>query len=209
MYLPTHFKIEDLAEIDRFITANAFGALVSVVDGVPFATHVPLQWMVRDDVRFVQGHMAKANPQWRGFSVDQEILLIFTGPHAYISPRWYTPGQNVPTWNYTAVHVYGRPRIVEDMAELHGMVKRLVDQYEADTGIAQPYRMEDMPADYIANLLRGTVGFEIAVTKIEAKYKLNQNRKPQDAHNVMAILDQQTDPNSQTMAQMMHRIYES
>lgn len=207
MYLPTHFKIDDIAEIDRFIAANAFGALVSVMDGAPFATHLPLQWVVQGDVRLVQGHMAKANPQWRGLSSEQEVLLMFTGPHGYISPRWYTPGQNVPTWNYTAVHVYGRPRIVDDVVELHGMVKRLVDQYEADTGIAQPYRMEDMPADYINNLMRGTVGFEIAVTKIEAKYKLNQNRKPQDAHSVLAILDQQADPNSQEMARMMHAIY--
>ena len=209
MYIPKLFEVSDSAEIDAFITAHPFGALVSVVDGVPFATHIPMQWVVRGDARFVQGHVARANPHWRSLSPEQEVLLMFTGPHSYVSPRWYTPGPNVPTWSYTAVHVYGRPRLIDDPAELHGMIKSLVDQYEADTGIAQPYRVEDMPADYIANLMKGTVGFEISVTRIEAKYKLSQNRKLQDAQQVMATLEAQPDDTSQAVAAMMHRVYDA
>ena len=210
MYLPQLFEIIDSAEIDAFITAHPFGALVSVVDGVPFATHIPLQWVVHDDspARFVHGHVARANPHWRSLSPEQEVLVMFTGPHSYITPRWYAPGNNVPTWSYTAVHVYGRPRIVDDPDELHGMIKRLVDQYETQTGIAQPYRIEDMQADYITNLMKGTVGFEITVTRVEAKYKLSQNRQLQDAHQVMATLAQQPDEVSRAVAQMMHRVYD-
>ncbi len=208
MYIPKRFEITDMQEIDAFITAHPFGALVSVIDGVPFATHIPMQWVARGEERFVHGHVAHTNPHWRSLAPEQEVLIMFTGPHSYITPRWYTPGNNVPTWNYTAVHVYGRPRIIHDSDEMHGLIKRLVDQYESDTGIAQPYRMEDMPADYIAKLINGTVGFEIIVTRIEAKYKLSQNRQVQDAQQVMATLAHQPDEMSHDVAQMMHRVYD-
>ena len=208
MYLPKHFEITDMHEIDAFIAANPFGALVSVVDGLPVATHLPLRWIVRGEERYVHGHVARANPQWRSLSPAQAVLVMFTGPHAYISPRWYTPGNHVPSWNYTAVHVYGAPRLVSEQIELQGMLKDLVDQYEADTGIAQPYRMEDMPADYIAKLMNGVVAFEIKVNRIEAKYKLSQNRELQDAHQVMETLAQQSDDTSQDVARMMHRVYD-
>lgn len=209
MYIPKLFEVTDAAEIDAFITANPFGALVSVVADVPFATHIPMQWVLRGEERLVYGHVARANPHWQSLSPEQEVLIMFTGPHSYISPRWYTPGQNVPTWSYTAVHVYGCPRIIDNPDELHGMIKSLVDQYESDTGVAQPYRIEDMPADYIAKLASGTVGFEISVTRIEAKYKLSQNRKLQDAHQVLATLEAQTDDASHAVARMMHRVYDA
>lgn len=208
MYLPHHFEIADLNEIDTFIAANPFGALVNVVEALPVATHLPLQWIARDEERYVHGHMARANTQWRSLSSEQDVLVMFTGPHAYISPRWYTPGNHVPTWSYTAVHVYGTPRLVTEPAELHGMLKELVDRYEADTGIIEPYRMENMPENYIAKLMQGVVAFEIKVNRIAAKYKLSQNRPLQDAQQVMETLEQQPDDTSRAVAQMMHRIYD-
>ena len=208
MYLPHHFEIADLNEIDTFIAANPFGALVNVVEALPVATHLPLQWIARDEERYVHGHMARANTQWRSLSSEQDVLVMFTGPHAYISPRWYTPGNHVPTWSYTAVHVYGTPRLVTESIELHAMLKELVDRYEAGTGVDQPYRMENMPQEYIAKLMQGVVAFEIKVNRIEAKYKLSQNRQLQDAHQVMSTLVQQPDDISHAVAQMMHRIYD-
>ncbi|NNE75665.1 MAG: FMN-binding negative transcriptional regulator, partial [Pricia sp.] len=130
MYIPPHYKMEELSEIKAFLQSNSFGILVSQLKGKPCATHIPIELEVDDKGKdILTAHMAKANPQWKGFGANEEVLCIFNGPHAYISSSWYKD-EEVPTWNYIAVHVYGKLNILSEvavMASLH----RLVDKYEA------------------------------------------------------------------------------
>ena len=188
MYLPKSFQIEDIAELHAFMRAYSFATLVTQHEGVPFASHLPF---LLDAARAPQGtllaHMARANPQWRDFAAGGEALVIFQGPHAYISPSWYETHPSVPTWNYAVVHVYGIPRIVEDHATLHHMLETLVDTHEA--AFAQPWRM-DLPHDYLDKMMRAVVGFEINITRLEGKLKLSQNRSEHDQHQVAEALGQ-------------------
>ena len=188
MYLPKSFQIEDIAELHAFMRAYSFATLVTQHEGVPFASHLPF---LLDAARAPQGtllaHMARANPQWRDFAAGGEALVIFQGPHAYISPSWYETHPSVPTWNYAVVHVYGIPRIVEDHATLHHMLETLVDTHEA--AFAQPWRM-DLPPDYLDKMMRAVVGFEINITRLEGKLKLSQNRSEHDQHQVAEALGQ-------------------
>ena len=199
MYLPKSFQIEDLAELHAFMRAYSFATLVTQHQGAPFASHLPF---LLDAERGPHGtllaHMARANPQWRDFG--GEALVIFQGPHAYISPSWYEAHPSVPTWNYAVVHAYGIPRIVEDHATLHHMLETLVDTREA--AFAQPWRM-DLPPDYLDKMMRAVVGFEIAITRLEGKLKLSQNRSEHDQHQVAEALGQSEDQLDRGVAEMM------
>jgi transcriptional regulator len=216
MYVPAHFSITDPAEIDAFIRAHAFAALVSGdADGRLIATHLPLEAVrAADGVLTLTGHMARANPQWRTFQAEAEVLAVFGGPHAYISPRWYDTGPeghgsesrvNVPTWNYQAVHAYGQPRLITEHGELFSLLKGLVDRYEADAPDDSRYRLEGLPADFVEKQMRGVVGFQIRVTRLEAKYKLSQNRDARDYDNVVAALTRREDERSRQVAGAMRR----
>jgi transcriptional regulator len=131
--------------------------------------------------------MAKANPQWRTFDATREVLAIFHGPHSYVSAGWYSI-KSAPTWNYINIHVYGVPRIIENHAELYGLLKRLVDWQERRNSEATRYKIEGLPKDVLENMMASTVGFEIEVTKIEAAAKLSQNRNPKDIENIITKL---------------------
>jgi transcriptional regulator len=188
VYVPGHFRVSDQAEIDAFIRAHDFATLVSWDGERPVSSHLLLEFERRGDGSgVVHGHMSRANPQWKSFDAGREVLAIFMGPHAYVSAGWYGH-VNVPTWNYFAAHVYGVPRIVTDTGELTAMLKRLVDRHEAEGGATPPYRMEDLPEGYVEKELRGIAGFEIRVTRIEAAFKLSQNRNARDHANVIAEL---------------------
>ena len=131
MYIPEYYKNENRPEIEAFLKANAFGILVNVIDGKPWATHVPLELVeCPDGKRFLVAHISRENEQWKGLSPDEEVLAIFSGPHAYISSSWYD-FEGVPTWNYSAVHVYGKPRILDE-SETIASLKALVDKYEVN-----------------------------------------------------------------------------
>jgi transcriptional regulator len=188
MYLPKSFQIEDLAELHGFMRAYNFATLVTQHQGAPFASHLPF---MLDAERGLHGrllaHMARANPQWRDFDATSEVLVIFQGPHAYISPSWYETHPSVPTWNYAVVHAYGVPRVVEDHATLRQMLEALVDTHEAS--FVQPWRM-DLPHDYLDKMMRAVVGFEIEITRLEGKLKLSQNRFEHDQHQVAEALGQ-------------------
>lgn len=198
MYIPEYHKKENLSEIKQFLHKNSFGILVSQLNGKPWATHIPMELEIDDDGKDVlTGHIAKANPQWKDFGRNEEVLCIFNGAHAYISPTWYRE-EDVPTWNYIAVHVYGKLRILnkeEVMASLH----RLVDKYEA--GSKNPISVKDMSPRTLRQV-KGIVGFQIEITDIQARYKLSQNRI-QDHEKIISELEGQNDWGSKAIASEM------
>jgi transcriptional regulator len=196
MYLPPYFEESDRETLYGVIRDNNFGLLITVVDGAPFVTHLP--FLLEGD-RLV-AHMARANPQWRTFGAG-EALCVFQGPHAYVSPRWYAGTRLVPTWNYVAVHVYGTPRIVEEPSAVRDQQARLVAAHEA--GAAKSWTMDGLPESHLAGQLRAIVAFEIPITRIEGKFKLNQNRTPEDRAGVIAALGQSAHPGDKEMAALM------
>jgi transcriptional regulator len=184
MYIPAFFHETDLTQLDWLAEQDAFGTLVSVHAGAPFATHLPVLYRRNDSQVTLTGHWARANPQWSTIE-GQRALFIFRGPHSYISPRWYSdPDNNVPTWNYATGHLYGHVRVVQEPAQLARIVSALAAFYEA--GAETPWRMGDSPANQ--QRLRGIVGFELAVDDIQLKFKLNQNHSAVNIEGVVNAL---------------------
>jgi transcriptional regulator len=184
MYVPKAFREDDAARLHAFLRAWSFGLLVTAdADGVPVATHIPF---VLDEGAPPQGrliaHVARANPQWRALDGTRQALAIFSGPHAYVSPTWYATTPAVPTWNYAAVHVYGRPRVLEGVEATRDAVTRLVDVHDPAWPLA------DQPAEFIAGMLRGIVAFEMPIERLEGKMKLSQNRPAADRPGVIQAL---------------------
>lgn len=202
MYIPRLFKNDDGEAIQQFIQENGFGIIVSHSDHGILATHIPMELEEEKDEFFLRGHVAKGNPQWKHFENEQEVLAIFQGVHTYISSSWYNH-INVPTWNYLAVHVYGNIRLLND-SELYQSVKRLVDNYEQDS--SKPFTVESMPEDDLKKQMRGIVGFEIKITKIEGKKKLSQNRNDEDYQNVISELEKRNDSHSHQIAKEMRKL---
>ena len=198
MYIPEYQKNKNSSEIKQFLREHSFGILVTQSQGKPTATHIPLALEVDDRGKEVlTGHIAKANQQWKDFGQNQEVLCIFNGPHAYISSSWYQE-EEVPTWNYIAVHVYGKIKILSEkevMASLH----RLVDTYEA--GSQNPVSLSTMSASTLKQV-KGIVGFQIEITDIQAKYKLSQNRE-QDHPRIIAELEKRNDGGSREISKRM------
>jgi transcriptional regulator len=203
MYIPKAFHIDDLQVIHEFIDSNSFATLVSTVDGVPFATHLPLLCdRTRSPHGVLLGHLARANPQWHAFDGRREALVIFQGPHAYVSPRWYTTTPAVPTWNYTAVHVYGVPYLIEDAGEFSGLLDRLIAFYES--GMPHPWPGV-LPEDFRDQLMRGIVGFAMDIRRIEGKFKLSQNRSREDQQAVVEQLEASADPVARALSVLTKR----
>jgi transcriptional regulator len=201
MYIPQAFGEDDLAMLHGLMQAYSFATLVTQHDGAPFASHLPL--MLRPDAGpygTLLGHMARANPQWRDFDSRHEALVIFQGPHAYISPSWYAVQPSVPTWNYAVVHAYGVPQLMDDTAALYELLQALVQTYEAPS--ASPWAFE-VPEDYLHNMLQGIVGFAMQITRLEGKYKLSQNRPAVDRPRIVAALRERGDPLSTDVAALM------
>ncbi|MGH7495012.1 MAG: FMN-binding negative transcriptional regulator [bacterium] len=205
MYIPQYYRITDPKIVADFLQQNNFAVLISCENGMPVATHLPLEFVHAENEQFLHGHVARANPQWRSFNSSEMVLAVFSGAHSYVSARWYNH-LNVPTWNYMAVHVYGRPRIIEDSDELYAMLKRLVDKHEAATNPQNPYTMEGLPEEFLKKEMKGLVGFQIKVEKIEAKFKLSQNRKAEDFANVIAELRKSQHAEAQEVAEAMVQI---
>jgi transcriptional regulator len=202
LFLPELFAERDAATLHAFIERNAFATLISPDPTDPPVTHVPLLLdRTRGDSGVLLGHMARANPHWRRLETQPQVLALFHGPHAYVSPAWYASHPSVPTWNYAVVHVHGSARLLHDKRDLEPLVRALVERYEGPR--AQPWRM-DLPADYEARMLEAIVGFEIAVTAITGKFKLSQNRPAGDRENVAAALGAGS-PADQAVAELMRR----
>lgn len=187
MYIPKHFAVPDERESWALIERYSFGTLITMQDGAPVATHLPFRLdRERGEHGTLVAHMARANAQWRSFG-DQEALVIFQGPHSYISPSWYREQPSVPTWNYAAVHVYGTPTVVEDERRVLDILRDLVDTYEA--GREAPWSLDVLPPEYVARMAKGVVAFEIPIARLEGKRKFNQNRSAEDRQRVVAALD--------------------
>lgn len=201
MYIPKHFKEEDRTEIEKLVREFSFAALVSVNNNLPCATHIPLELVTDENANwFLHGHIARANPQWKYFETNGDVLAIFLGPHTYISPSWYTQ-KNVPTWNYRAVHAYGKVRIV-DGDELETMLHKLMARYE-NTHAENPQGYDEIPAKTLAIDLCGVVGFEIKVERIEAMRKLSQNRDAESHTNIIEQLKKSDDEGARRIAEDM------
>jgi transcriptional regulator len=201
MYQPAHFIETDPQRISALMRRHSFATVISHDGTAPFATHMPV---LHHDQGGAHGtlvtHMARANPQWRHFAGGAEVLVIFHGPHAYVSPNWYGTQPAVPTWNYAVVHAYGVPRLVEDKNRLRIILRELVDTFE--TGQSQPYG-EMLTDEYIDQLSPGIVGIEIPITRLEAKFKLSQNRTAADKAGVIAALASSSDQTEREVADLM------
>lgn len=197
MYVPKHFSVEDRAALNALIRANPFGLLVGELEGSPFATHLPF---LLDGDRLLS-HFARGNPHWKSIDGQTEMLAVFSGPHAYVSPRWYESKQAVPTWNYAAVHVYGAPRVIEDAGEVRALLDRLVTEYEGDA-----WSLDGRDADFTDRMSRGIVAFEIPVERIEGKFKLSQNRTVEDRHRVIAAFEAPGDGENADLARLMRAV---
>jgi transcriptional regulator len=200
MYTPKLYREEDRPRILEFIQKNDFATVV-VHDGEkPVASHLLMEVTENEGGWFINSHMSRANPMWKLFERNAEVLVIFQGPHTYITPTWYNH-LNVPTWNYQAVHLYGRPRLVTDQAEAYQLLKRLTDRYEK----SDRYRMETLPPDFVEKEMKGVMAFQIEVTQIQANYKLSQNRDDEDYWNIVSHLEAREDEQSHGVAQAMRK----
>ena len=175
MYIPAYTRVDDRERINAFIHAYGFGSVVTIRDEIPWASHLPV--LFDESAGLLRSHMARANEQWRHFQPHREVLCIFHGPHAYISPSWYVQQHDVPTWNYGAVHVYGVPQIIDQREALKQIVLDTTNKYEA---LVPRSWMLPLSDDELNGMLRAIVGFTIRITRIEAKFKLGQNRSAED-----------------------------
>jgi len=199
VYIPEHFRVRDRAHAIAFMQANPFAILISSTDEGPFATHLPLSVRGTDDQLLLRGHVAKANPHWRYLERQPQCLTIFHGAHAFVSTANYTTRETVPTWNYGAVHVYGNARLFNSEEELQSMLHELIGTFEP----AFADQWASLRGTYRERMLSHIVGFEIAVTKLEAKFKLSQNRTPEEQTNVIRSLETAEDTKVSGVSRLM------
>lgn len=205
MYLPRSYAEHDVDRLHDFVQMNPFGALVTASADGMFATHLPLLLdRTRGERGTLEGHLARANEHHRR-ATDQEALVIFNGPDAYVTPAWYPAkqqhGKVVPTWNYVAVHVYGTLAFVDDPAFLHRHLAALTAEHEAHR--EQPWGVEDAPPEFIAAQQRAIVGVELTITRIEGKWKMSQNRDDADIDGVVAGLSASPRAGDRTVAEIV------
>ena len=183
MYVPSSFQEDDPCVLHALMQANGFGLLVTVEDGLPNASHLP---MLLDPARGPKGalfgHLARANPQWRSFDGKSPALAVFRGPHAYVSPRWYSGPRNVPTWAYVAVHARGAPRVIESRDVVRNLLGRTMTFYES--AFPEPRGFDSIPPDYAEGLLDAIVAFELPITRVVGARKLSQNKGALDRARV-------------------------
>ncbi len=199
MYIPEIYKNEDPSDINNFIKTNSFGILINQTKGKIWGTHIPIE--LENNVMgkpTLQGHISKENPQWESFTDNEEVLAIFSGPHSYISSSWYDH-ENVPTWNFIAVHVYGKIRILDEAAGLENL-KKLVEKYESSS--ENPVKIENLSKKTMMQT-RGIVSFEIEITEIHAQKKLSQNRDDKNHENIITELEKTNTNNSKEIAKEM------
>jgi transcriptional regulator len=187
VFVPEHYRQRDQRALLEAMRANAFATIISAdAHGAPSATWIPFVIEGSPERPVIFGHMARANEQWRTWTAQTPLLALFQGPHHYISPSWYEPAPHVPTWNYLAVQVRGRPRLLEDGAEVEAMLDRLVKQFEAQR--ESPWELGDQPADYRSRQAGGIVGFELLIEEIAGAWKLSQRASAADRAGVIAGL---------------------
>jgi transcriptional regulator len=202
MYIPPLFKNTDTEEVRAFINQNSFGILVNQTNSRLWATHIPMELDKNEfggDI--LTGHISKGNPQWKNFTDNAEVLAIFPGPHTYISSSWYNH-ENVPTWNYIAVHIYGKVKIITGDKLLSALTK-LVHKYESVSN--RPVSVETMSEEFLRKQINGIVGFEIDIEEIQPAYKLSQNRDAVNHENITHELDKQDNHDALAIAAEMKK----
>jgi transcriptional regulator len=200
MYSPPYNHLDDKSELLAFLRANNFPALVTGTGGVLHASHLPATIHEHGSQTVIDMHMAKNNLQWKEF-FDDEVLVIFAGPHAYISPRWYTDQERVPTWNYAAIHAYGVPKIISDKKEKFQSQRRLIASLDAEW---LP-KFDALRQEYVDMMLDGIVNFSIPVARIETRWKLSQNRGRQEMELIAAQLDKSADSSERALASLTRK----
>ncbi len=201
MYIPDIYKNEDPESIREFIRKNSFGILVNRNYGKLWATHTPMELEQNAHGKDVlYGHISRENPQWQSFASGEQVLAIFNGPHSYISPSWYDH-ENVPTWNYSAVHVYGNIKIVEGDVVMN-FLEKLIDRYESVSD--KPVRMKNLSPEMLLQA-RGIVCYEIEIEEIHAVNKMSQNRDDKNFKNIISKLEKTGDPNAIAVAEEMKK----
>ena len=207
MYSPPYNRVEDRAQQIELMRANNFAILVTAIDGELAASHLVCMveeragaGVERAGALVIVGHMAKTNPQWQAF-FDDDAMVVFHGPHAYVSPRWYEQQERVPTWNYAAVHAYGKPRVIEAREAKHAVMRRLV-------ALQDPQwlpKFEALRPAYVQQMLDGIVPFEIEVTRLETRWKLSQNRGRREQELIIAELEKSSDSAERATAALTRR----
>jgi transcriptional regulator len=203
MYIPKAFEVTETRTLHEFIQAHSFATIVSNAADDLLASHVPLTLDHAGGAHAsLAGHFARANPHWRALERNGQCLVIFGGPHSYISPSWYANSPAVPTWNYAAVHVYGKMRIIDDAAWMTGLLDRMIAIYEAPQARPWPGLL---PVEFRAKLTEAIVGFEIEIDRIEGKFKLGQNRPLEDQRGALRELERSGDAAAKELASMVRR----
>jgi transcriptional regulator len=206
MYLPVQFEERRIEVLHDLIRAHPLGTLITLTAEGLDANHLPFELdAAPPPYGTLRGHVARANPLWQTFSRDLDVLVVFHGPEAYVSPAWYPTkketGRVVPTWNYAVVHAYGPLRVIEDRSWLRALVERLTTRHEA--GRPEPWRVSDAPADFVERLLDAIVGLEIPIVRLVGKWKVSQNRPPHDRAGVVEGLRREGGAGAAPMADLV------
>lgn len=201
MYSPPYNQLEDRVEQLAFMRENGFALLVTGTGGALHASHLPVVVQEAGGRITVHSHMARNNPQWKEFFPEDEVLVVFSGPHAYVSPRWYEEAERVPTWNYAALHAYGTVGVIEDRAAKHASQRRLVAELDPQW---LP-KFDALRPEYVAQMLDGIVTFEVAVARLETRWKLSQNRSRREQELIAAELEKSADSGARALAALTRR----
>jgi transcriptional regulator len=187
VYIPHYYKEQDRSKLIAFMRENSFGVLISHGNKGLHGTHLPFVTEERGEDLVLITHLAKANPQWEEFGEENEVMAIFTGPHGYVSPSNYEKKESVPTWNYVAVHAYGKATIVHDHGSVLSILEKMIYSYEE----AYRKQWEGLSEDYRNKMIKGIVAFEIVVSKLEGKYKLSQNKTANEQKKIVTEFEKQ------------------
>jgi len=212
MYIPPLFREADRAVLHAMIRDARLSIMIcNGADGLPEISYLPMLFDETDGANgSLLGHLARANPHWKSLAETGKATVIFKGADAYVSPAWYPTKQvhhrHVPTWNYEAVHAICRVEVFDDAARLRDVVTRLTDRYEA--GRAEPWTIDQAPADYIAAMLKAIVGVKLTIVDLQGKRKLSQNREPADRQGVRDALAVSAEPGDQELLRSMHELHE-
>jgi transcriptional regulator len=207
MYIPNTNREDRLSVLHQLMEDQPFASLITVGSSGLFASHIPMVLEQNGGKGLLKGHISRANTQWRDYSSSVESLAIFSGPQHYITPSWYPEkhetGKVVPTWNYVVVHVYGYLKVIEDGEWLMAHLRQLTNIHEAGSPV--PWQVGDAPADYIASQLKGIVGLEMAIERLEGKWKVSQNRSERDRDGVAKGLAELNTTESLAMKALVER----
>ena len=200
MYIPKHYLTTDKEEILNFIKTYSFATIITVKDNFQTATHLPFVVTETENEIILTSHFAKANTQWTQIT-ENNVLVIFTEPHAYISPKHYDSEMNVPTWNYIAIHVYGKGKIITEQDKSFAVLDTMINNFEKE----YKTQWNKLPVDFKKKMLNGIVAFQIIVTDIQAKTKLSQNKKVTERQKIISSFEKSNDANEKTIAELMKR----